>query len=337
MKERRLPINVVLIADKIDNFQNIDISSNNLELIEEDYFNEISTALQSMCRRVYFYESPKDFLGNIRKHKKDVIFSIWSGKASKNRRALIPSICEAYGIPYIGSDTYTNILCQDKAMTKDFCKKIGINTPEYVLYNERTDPKIIKTLRLPVVVKPNFEGGSIGIASTNLIQDYEAATILCRNLYSIYKQNIMVEEFIPGREISLILFGSKGQLKLLEAMEIVVEGEGNSLINRLYSYEIKKSHLLISKNIRVTDSLPQEIFDDARKIFKLLDKVETLRIDGRFDGHHFHLIELTPDIHYGANCTFAGAFLAKGISYNAMIRMIILNTLEADPAFAIQS
>src|ERR1700693_1413354 len=114
MGKNKLSMNVVLIADRIKSFEDVDLASNDLELIEDSYFDDLFESLSNLFRKVHVYESPMKFLSSIANHKQDFVFSIWSGKNSRNRRALVPSICEAYNIPYLGADTYTNILCQDK-------------------------------------------------------------------------------------------------------------------------------------------------------------------------------------------------------------------------------
>jgi hypothetical protein len=79
-------------------------------------------------------------------------------------------------------------------------------------------------------------------------------------------------------------------------------------------------------NIAEISNFPSDILNCAITLFKNLGKVEELRIDGRYDGKDFYLIELSPDIHFGKSGTFANAFELKEIKYTDMLRMILLNT-----------
>ena len=316
---------VVLIADRVQDFQSVTIETDNLEFTEEAYFQSVYNTLKVLCRDVVFYDDPAEFINQISKHKNDLVLSLWSGQKSRNRRALIPSICEAYKIKYIGADTYANIICQDKAMSKEFCKKFGMKSANYELLNGESDLSSISHLSLPLVVKPNFEGGSIGISQDNLTNSYENALEIARKLYGLFNQEIMVEEFIPGREINIVISGTAKQIKFCEAIEIVLDDGKDGLSQRLYSYEIKKENETGIYYKLITNEIPSEIINQAKKIFSSLGKLENLRIDGRFDGTVFTVIELSPDIYYGPAGTFAQAFLETGSTLEEMFSLMIDN------------
>lgn len=320
---------IVLIADRIDSFQNINLSSDFLEQIEDSYFNEIYNGLKAICKDVIHYQSPGDFLNNIAMHKNDIVFPIWSGRHSRNRRALIPSICEAYGLEYIGADTYANIICQDKLLSKQFALKHGIKTPNYLLYESPEDNLLLQSLKLPLIIKPNFEGGSIGISKDNLVYNYNQAKDKIHELYSIYQQAILVEEFIPGKEVSIILLGDSINISFSEVVELYCQKGNLDFEKTIYSYEIKKDNSDICFAHRlITDVFPNETLNRAHSMFKKLGKLEAIRIDGRFNGEDFYLIELSPDIHFGVGCTFSDAFKLCGITYTEMLYRILNNTIN---------
>lgn len=314
---------IVLIADRITSFGDVTIHSDNLELIEESYFNSISLALEKIAKKVIYYSTPKEFISCIHKHKNDIVFPIWSGQRSRNRRALIPSICEAYGIRYIGADTYANIICQDKAMSKEFVRKLGISVPNGRILSPWSNNLDISNLNLPLVVKPNFEGGSMGISEKSLCHSHASALSLARELSNHFSQEALIEEFIEGREISIVLSGNSKKIKLAEAVELVMNN-GESLSKRLYSYEIKKVSDGVFNKL-ITNDLPIQIINNAKQVFKQLGKVENLRFDGRFNGSDFYLIELSPDIHFGEGSTFSYAFQETGISYEEMLSIMVQN------------
>ncbi len=324
--KNQLP-SVVLIADRVNDHQNLSLSNLELEFTEQDYFEDITQSLSAIVPKVYTYDQPSDFLNNIRKHKNHIVLSIWSGKNSRNRRALVPSICEAYNIAYVGADTYTSILCQDKYLAKQFCKKIGIRTPRAILFDGQ-NLKSIELLNLPLVIKPSLEGGSIGISSANLVADYASAGDMCNKLFQIFKQPILVEEFVPGKEVSFVVFGNRTKIKLIEALELQVEGDAKFFDHAIFSYEVKKSMDHSITHNRITAHIPNETIMSMRKLFSLLDKVEVLRIDGKWHQNTFHLLELTPDIHFGSECTFAQGFIANNINYHEMLKLILQNSYE---------
>jgi len=328
MNLNKINKNIVLIADRVDNFKNVDLSSDHLELIEDRYFEDISNGLSSICQNVIYYDSPASFLENITQHKDDIVFSIWSGRKSRNRRALVPSMCEAYGISYVGADTYANIICQDKILSKQFSLRNGINTPNYLFYEGgNLDELLIKTLKLPLVIKPNFEGGSIGISKDCLVKSYEEALSKASELFSIFKQPILIEEFIKGKEVSIVIMGDQEKILFCEVVELFIQNNAYDLENNILSFEVKKKSMdtMVLLHRLITCDFPNDILNKSISLFKNLGKAEELRIDGKFDGENFYLIELSPDIHFGKSATFAEAFNLKNIKYTEMLHMILLN------------
>ncbi len=323
----RIDNGIVLVADRVVNHKKAALSNVDYELTEDLYFEQIFSTIKLISNNVYHYHSPKEFIDTIHKHTDDIVISLWSGKKSRNRKTLIPSICEAYNICYVGADTYTQILCQDKTLSKEFCKKLGMPTPDYILMRSEEDLKGLYALEPPLVVKPNLEGGSIGISKDNLVYSHEKASKLARTLFKIYKQPILIEKFICGQEVSINMFGSRSGILLYEIIEINLSQYNIDLSKTLYGYEYKKNSDYEESKL-ITDNFTAIEKSIAEDIFNTLDKVEMLRIDGRVNDSGFFMIELSPDIHLGENATFAKAFAMKGISYKEMLYQLINNSID---------
>lgn len=314
---------IVLIADVIDSHHKEDVFSKKLELVEKSYFNEMYTGLSSIDS-VQVYYNIESFVNNISKHTEDVVFSIWSGIESRNRRAFIPAICESHNIRYVGADAYTNTISQDKALSKLYCKKIGLNTPKYFLYNGINDIKGIKELSLPLVIKPNFEGGSIGISDRCVINDYAEAADYILKLNKIFG-DILIEEFSKGKEVCFVISGLKGQVDFIQGVEIYHPNDSSFFDNEIFSLEIKKhsSVELLQKGFTPANS--SELYYNLANVFKSLGKVEALRVDGKFFDREFQMLELSPDIHYGKTASFAVAHKVQNINYVEMLKKLINN------------
>lgn len=93
---------VVLIAAPVENHLHANQSNTDLECPSMAYFEGVKIALEKLVQSVVWYKSPHQLMENIKAHKEDVVLSIWSGKDSIYRKAFVPSICEAYGIKYVG-------------------------------------------------------------------------------------------------------------------------------------------------------------------------------------------------------------------------------------------
>jgi D-alanine-D-alanine ligase len=71
------------------------------------------------------------------------------------------------------------------------------------------------------------------------------------------------------------------------------------------------------------------LFEACKRVFRYLDKVEYMRIDGKLSGNSFKILELTPESHLGKNAEFCSTFLAEGkYAFSDVVAMLIENCLE---------
>ncbi len=319
---------IILIAQLRKHRLKYLISDDDLEFTDQKTFEDISTALRRISNDNFIhYSSPKEFIRKIDSHKEDIVISMWSGRKSRNRRSLIPAICEANDINYVGPDAYTFSLSQDKYLSKVFCKEQGLKMSRSILIENLESIEQIRTLRLPIVVKPNFQGGSIGISNENLVANYDDAIKLGEELYKYFHESILFEEFIPGQEVSLVLFGQNNELKIIEAVKLVVDGK-DDFQNTIYGFETKKEKKSTLTYDRVTSQIDHSTLRACESIFNYLGKVEVMRIDGRIQNGEFKMIELTPDAYLGVNCFVQQAFLWNNYSHDEMLQEIIKNSID---------
>jgi D-alanine-D-alanine ligase len=322
-------ISNVLIADKTyDNISNMNTISNKLEMIDDEYFNDVFIGLSNIFKSVKHYNTPKEFINNIKQHKNDFVFTVYGGYGSRNRMALIPSICESYGIRYAGADTYARILCQDKHLSKEFCKRFDILTPSSILIHNKCDLKYAKKLKFPVVTKPNFEGSSIGVTRESLNYDYSSMVDTVTDMLDKYKQPILIEEFVPGKEVCICMLGTTNEVSNIEAVEVYFDDDEKYFDTNLFTAEEK----CVKRNNRklrlITNEINPEVLENTKRLFKALGKIDLLRIDGKLYNDKFSLLELTPDAHLGKGTQFASAFRYIGIEYCELLAKIINNSLS---------
>jgi D-alanine-D-alanine ligase len=320
-------LDVVLVADRRDFSNDISLSDRYLEFTEPDYFEELFSTLTGIARSLTYYEHPRDLLDNIQKHRRDVVLSVWSGEASRNRRGLVPSICEAYSIRYVGADAFAHLVCADKTLSKVFSRRYGLGVPEGALL-VAGDPDrqfdAIECLRFPLMVKPNAEGGSIGISVENVVDTFTDASRLARDLLRHYP-TVVAEEFISGREVSIILAGNREEIYLDDVLEVEVENGSGPLADTVLGWEHKNYDGFELRQVIARELVPEQTRRAARALFRGLGKVEVIRIDGRISGGEFKVIELSPDAHLGSICLVGAAFEAAGLTYPQMLETLLLN------------
>lgn len=321
--------NIVLIADRTYyNDDDINIDSNNLEMITDDYFEDVYNGLSSFAENVFHYNDLKSFINNIRQHEDDIVFTIYGGKNSRNRLALVPAICESYKVKYVGADVYARIICQDKHLAKEYCNQFGIKCNKSYVINTSAEIPIIKNLRLPFVIKPNMEGSSIGINKNSLIRNYENGAMVLTQLLNKIQQPILAEEFAYGAEVCVCITGSKHDIELFEVMEVYNPQMDAYLYDKLYDAEEKHLNYANFKHRPITDKLSKRDTTSLKSIFHSLGKLDYFRVDGRLFNGEFTLIELTPDAYIGKTSSISDAYQSHKISYNQMLKNIISNSLS---------
>lgn len=314
--------NIVLICDLVENRDGVTIKTNNLEFTSPRYFNTIMTSLREIANEVTHYEDPKDFINNIKKHKNDIVISaIWSGTDSRNRKSLIPSICESYGIKYVGADAFVQSLCQDKALTKLFCKQFDICIPNGIVITPETDFELLKTLNYPVIIKPNIEGSSIGISDDSIADSFDDAVKKIKRVQCYFPQ-LLIEEYIDGVEVAICCVGKSDEISLCEVVALELNGQ-MFLEHKIWGYESKKCGASLVNRKVITNDINAKIIGQAKEIFSSLGKVDYMRIDGRILNDKFYLIELTPDCSLHPDCFMFKSFSEHGLTYTDMMKSII--------------
>lgn len=314
--------NIVLIADCVDDNRKISLANSDLECIYPEYFNDVYSTLLEISPKVTHYITPKQFLENISLHKEDVVLSIWSGQLSRNRKALVPSICESYDIKYVGADPYVHLLSQDKQLSKYICSQYNIHGARDILIRNINELTQELPIKYPVIVKPNQEGGSNGISEKSIAFEYSTVYQLSDYILKHFNQPVLIEEYIEGREICITIAGQNGKIDVLEADEIIIENISENAYP-IFGYEAKKIKSTAWHRTPATHLLEPEIKKNVVNLFNSLGKVDILRVDGKIANNTFSLLELTPDVHLGTTASIAYDFELAGYSYKEMLSKLV--------------
>ena len=312
---------VVLVADRIGGYMGATAESTSLELVDDEYFTDLTTALQTIAPALIHYDHPRQLIDNAHEHRRDVIFSVWSGERSANRRSLIAGICEAYGLAYLGADARVASVCQDKYLSHYACSAFGLPTPARLLIADATEVRRVADIPYPAVIKPNFEGGSIGMTAKNLVEHPRDAAPIVKRLLTAFHQPVILEQFIRGREVSIVLAGNATDV-LVQPIEITLLGDGPPLSDTIWTFETKKLYTREALYTPVNVLTEQERAN-VRRLYQYLQKAEYLRIDGRLTADGFIPFELSPDVYLGVDGAVATAFAHHGVTHDAMLEHLL--------------
>ena len=249
--------------------------------ISLDTGKQVANELKKNGYLVKTCEPNKNLLLVIKDFKPQIIFNALHGQFGED--GYIQSILETIGIPY----THSGVISSAKAMDKEISKKIftknKILTPKYFLYSfDKSYKKLLtlinKRLSFPVVVKPINEGSSVNVficTRKNLL----------RNLKLLEDYNrILIEQFIPGREIQAAIIGKKK----LGAIELKPK-------RKFYDYQAKYSSKAKTKHIIPVDLSKKnytKLMNITLRAHNLLGCRGVTRSDFKFYKGKFYLLEI---------------------------------------------
>ncbi len=259
-------------------------------------------------------EPDGNFIKKLRKFKPKLVLNLLHGRYGED--GYIQSILEAEKVKYTHSGVLSSSLAIDKEISKKIFIKNKILTPPYLkfifkkkLNYKNVIKKIDKTFKFPVVLKPINEGSSVGVHICNKKNFY-------RNLMKLEKfQEILIEKYIPGREIQAAILGKK----ILGIIELKPK-------RKFYDYKAKYSATAKTEHI-IPVNLSTRNFNKinliAMKAHKLLKCRGVSRSDFRFYNNKFYLLELNTQPGMTSLSLVPEIARYKNISFIQLIQEII--------------
>ena len=284
--------------------------------------------------QVTLHEAVGDFPGRLRRNRPEFIFNMAEGSTGVHREAQVPSVLEMLGIPYTGSDPLTLGVCLDKAWTKVILAHAGVPTAAFRIINDASQLPLARAVPLPAMVKPLYEGSSKGIKDANLVREPDRLREVVLGTLAEYRQPVLVEEFLPGREFTVGFVGNGADLRLLPPVEIRFD-QFPADAAPIYSWEAKWVWDRPVAPLQVfhcpAPFAPDEaarLEDVCRRTVAALRLRDWSRIDLREDARgEVNVIEVNPLPGVlpdpAANSCLPKAARAAGLSYEAMILAVL--------------
>src|SRR5690349_2980856 len=149
-----------------------------------------------------------ELVARLRDQRPDLVFNLCESMAGDPRNEVaLPAVFDLYGIPYTGSDALGLALALFKARTKDALRGRGVATPEHLLLRSAADltPERLAGLDYPWFLKLAHEDASVGIEADNVARDAAGLATRARTMMDEWKQPVLAERYIEGREINVTL------------------------------------------------------------------------------------------------------------------------------------
>ena len=256
----------------------------------------IERALRRQGCQTVLLEADEELPEKLRRHRPDFVFNIAEGRGGRAREAQVPALLTLFDIPYTGSDETTLCIALDKALTKRLLATYRILTPRYRVFEPGAR---IRTagLRFPVIVKPNAEGSSKGIADVCIAESAGELKRLVEQNRSLYGGSVLAEEYIHGREFTVGLLGNGETVSVFPPMEILYHDSPIPGYH-VYNYTVKQEYTkYVSYRCpaELSPDLGREITRLSKKVFLALGCRDFARVDFRLDeAGHLYFIEINP-------------------------------------------
>ncbi|NJD04350.1 MAG: ATP-grasp domain-containing protein [Ruminiclostridium sp.] len=254
----------------------------------------IKEALESFGCRVELLEADAHLFEKLTDSSPDIVFNIAEGTHGRGREAQVPSILNFLNIPFAGSDETTLCIALDKALSKRILSTYKIKTPKYRL-SSGNKPVSVKGLQFPLIVKPNAEGSSKGISDVAVVENPTRLKELLAKNTKAYSQPMLVEEFIPGKELTVAIVGNGEETVVYPPMEIKYI---KSMTHNIYSFSVKKNYkeyIEYDCPAALEISMEKTLKNTAKKIYQVLECKDFARMDFRISEEgEIYFIEINP-------------------------------------------
>ena len=303
------------------------------DLSENNFVRELEKVEHSLLKNFTEVKSlavdrnVQQVISSINKFNPDVIYNfVESVEGISSYEYCMAGLFELLGVEITGCSPITLGNCLNKARAKAILKSRGILTPEYrtLKKTKRFTEKEIK-LRYPMILKLMNEDASIGISEFSVVKNYTELRKQFSFLVETYNQDIILEEFIQGRELNVAILGGK----VLPVSEINFGGLPEEFPN-IVTYDGKWTEGSVYYNHTkpvCPAVLPARIKKNIQTIalasYDALNCRDYARVDIRLSNDGVpYVIEVNPNPDISSDSGFARAAAADGLSYDDLLYTI---------------
>jgi D-alanine-D-alanine ligase len=271
-----------------------------------------------------------EVLAKVSTEQPDLVFNLCeSMEGDARNEPTLAGLLDLYGIPYTGADLLGLASCLHKQRTKDILLARGIATPPYRFIESADDD--FSGLDYPWFLKLAHEDASVGITEANRVATPEALRARTREMLEEYKQPVLAERYVEGREVNVTVIGNGSDLRILPLHEIDFSAMPKDR-PRIVSYAAKwdESHVdyVGTKPVPLRDAsreLVARIEGIARAAYVALGLRDYGRVDLRIDAQGTPwVIDVNPNCDISPDAGVARAATVAGLSYPQLIDLIAM-------------
>jgi D-alanine--D-alanine ligase len=240
-------------------------------------------------------------------------------------RAFIRLMLEGRGARLVGSGSQACYVADDKIASKDCLARAGIPTPPGIAVTSK-QWKLPPWLKFPLVLKPAFEHMSRGIA---LVRTKTEAYSKAREMLVSFRQPIIVESYIPGRELAVSVIEGPDGLEILPPLEWKLGNQGDEFLTESFKLEELETERQDAAQAVISENLLNQLQDHVGHAFRTLGLRDYARFDIRLSpGGTFYFLEanVTPSLEPFE--AFAMSARWAGLDYPSLVDRMLSSALQ---------
>jgi D-alanine-D-alanine ligase len=258
----------------------------------------IATVLRGLGHEVVKLGDGQALLRRLLDDPPALVFNLAEGHGvSRSREARVPAVLEMLGIPYTGSDPLTLAATLDKDCAKRLVQSAGVPVPRWTVYGPEDDLSELQTRDYlpyaPVIVKPAWEGSSKGVRGKCVVDTPAELVAVIEEHRQAYGQPVMVEEFIPGDELTVGMVGNNSP-EIIGICRVLPVTKTERFV---YSLEVKRDYLRQVRYecpARLPPEVERRVEKAARDAWRVLGCRDVSRVDFRMRAGVPYFLEVNP-------------------------------------------
>lgn len=295
-----------------------------LEQSTEGTTNAILAVLTELGLTVREFSEPSKFLDVIGTFRPDTVFAPWLGKGDPSRVALVPSMCEVANISYVGSDPFSRVSFYDKMTVLRRAAACGFRVPKTLEIMQNRPIASEKIEKYPVIVKPNFQGSSIGIDDMSVCSSFDEVLFALNRLFQNEFSQNLVQEYITGKEVNIAILGNCAGISHIKMAEIVLRDNQDYLLSLPYDHLAKRGLRGPRQLNRIDTECHTKSIEAAINLYFSQTKPHMMRIDGKLDAHgRFVMFEVATFPLVGPGSDFTKIICGTELKYTEFIKQIL--------------
>jgi D-alanine-D-alanine ligase len=276
-------------------------------------------------------------ISGIRKHSPDLIFNL--SEAFRGDRQFEPhlvSLIELLGVPYTGASPQALKICKDKGLAKKILSYHRVKVPHFLISRKSSPLRTLADLRFPVFIKPLNLEASEGISQLSFAESKKDALDRVRYLHDRFETDVIVEEYIAGRELYVGVLGNE-RLATFPPRELFFrefpEDEPKfASFKAKWDDDYRKKWGIKTGSANLSEENRDKLDELCKKIYRVLGLSGYGRIDLRLTPEgELYCIEANPNPSIEKDGDFALSAVKSGMTYEELIQKIINLGLSPDP------